>query len=72
MRRGTSLSLWKRYEAQQMNMVNSCMPRTVAKGIRVLAPASSRPTVSRPAVATFKDRNFAAGDIRVLSTAAHS
>ena len=38
MRRGTSVSFWKNYENQQMRLVTSCMPKTVAREIRVVVP----------------------------------
>jgi hypothetical protein len=44
MRRGTSVSFWKNYENQQMRLVTSCMPKTVARGSRVVVPAAVKPT----------------------------
>ena len=66
MRRGTSVSFWKNYERQQLNMAATCMPKTVGGQVRA-ASKHARP-VSRPAVATFKNRNFVSGDIRVLGS----
>lgn len=69
MRRGTSVSFWKNYERQQLNMVSTCMPKTVGGRICVTSQ-NARPVVSRQVVATFKNRNFANGDIRVLGSIA--
>jgi hypothetical protein len=66
MRRGTSARFWKNYEAQQLNLVQSCMSKTMATGIRV--PAPSRP--QQPAIATTPRCAYGAGDVRVLSLAA--
>ena len=30
MRRGTSVSFWRKYEAQQVQLVAACMPKTAA------------------------------------------